>query len=92
MEPISVVQSHPVLQERGSDSIMTSEPTILSIYTTVIAMNTKLDVVLAKTNDHETRIRSLEKWKYMLPTSFFTALGGLGLGLFEFIHLLRAGK
>jgi hypothetical protein len=35
----------------------------------LVRIDTKLDLALRQQEDHEGRIRSLERWRYTLPTS-----------------------
>ena len=36
-------------------------------------------------NDHEGRLRALERWRYALPTSLLLALGSSGLAVAEIV-------
>ena len=42
----------------------------------------KLDAVLANFTDHETRLRTLEKWKYALPVAFLGTLSAALAAIF----------
>jgi len=36
-------------------------------------------------NDHETRLRALERWRYSLPVSLVLALGSTGVAIAELV-------
>lgn len=42
----------------------------------------KLDTVLKVHQDHEARLRAVERWKYALPVAGFTAASSVVLSLF----------
>lgn len=41
-------------------------------------LETKIDLLLVRDADKETRMRLLEKWRYALPTSIALALASVG--------------
>jgi hypothetical protein len=43
----------------------------------------KADTTASAVPDHETRIRSLEKWRYALPPAILLALASIVVGLLE---------
>lgn len=49
-------------------------------------IETKLDILITdygkSDEDHETRLRALERWRYALPTSIVLAIGSLAATLF----------
>lgn len=45
----------------------------------------KLDEALQGYQDHEIRLRSLERWKYALPASLFIALASAGATIVQFV-------
>ncbi len=49
-------------------------------------LETKIDILLARDADKETRMRSLEKWKYALPTSFALALASVAAQILPLIR------
>lgn len=63
------------------------EPALLSIYTKVVEMSTKLEAVINQMPDHENRIRALEKWRYMLPTSIILAVASVAATVVEILSL-----
>lgn len=52
----------------------------------VAYIRAKIETVLETQADHETRIRSSERWRYALPTSAVGALMSVALALFG-IHI-----
>jgi len=73
--------------------------TLKDIYSAVMEMKTdlarhttRMEVMEAKSeqkdgelDDHEKRLRALEKWRYMLPTSALFAIGSAALTIFELL-------
>lgn len=49
-------------------------------------IESKIDKAL---DDHEVRIRSLEKWMYALPASLVLSIGSVGVTIFLAIASLR---
>jgi len=52
-------------------------PTNESLRVTVARIEEKVDVLITQRGDQETRLRSLEKWRYGLPASVLIGLAGL---------------
>ena len=59
---------------------------LLDIYTKQIEMGADMKSLKEQLPDHETRIRSLEHWKYGLPLAGITALGSLALAVYSLVH------
>lgn len=49
-------------------------------------LETKIDMLLVRDADKETRMRLLEKWRYALPTSIALALASVGAQIFPLIQ------
>jgi|HubBroStandDraft_1064217.scaffolds.fasta_scaffold24522_3 hypothetical protein len=68
-----------------------AEPTNIEIYALLIEVKTKLESVIAQMPDHESRIRSLERWRWQLPTSIITAVGSalvaIGAVIYDFLSV-----
>jgi hypothetical protein len=43
----------------------------------LVRLETKIDILIARDDDKETRMRSIEKWRYALPTSMAVALASV---------------
>jgi hypothetical protein len=43
------------------------------------------DEMQKETDDHETRIRGLERWRYMLPSSLITAVASAAVTVYGLI-------
>jgi hypothetical protein len=54
---------------------MNSEPSQLDIYGLLIELKTKVETVLGQYTDHESRLRSLEKFRWQLPTAIIVSVG-----------------
>ena len=50
----------------------------------LVRLDAKVDGLLLASADMETRMRSIEKWKYALPGSVLTAVAALVLALGHF--------
>lgn len=62
--------------------------TLLDIYTRQVEMASTLAVIheqLRAIPDHETRLRSLERWKYALPTSLLFAIVSVAVTVASFV-------
>lgn len=51
------------------------------IYEKVVKMEGALNVLMPQVPDHENRLRSLERWRYALPTSLGTGIIAIVLEL-----------
>lgn len=62
------------------------------IYDQLVSLNSKLDVYITRhenlesltkqrTEDHETRLRSLEKWRYGLPATLVLAVASIAVSI-----------
>lgn len=54
------------------------------IETTLRNIRDDRDADMKQREDHEKRIRGLERWRYMLPSSLVTALISAGVTLYSF--------
>lgn len=48
----------------------------------LVRIETKLDVALTQQQDHEGRIRSLERWRYALPTTALLSLASVATSIY----------
>lgn len=55
------------------------------IYIEVIKMQGLLSAVVERGQDHESRIRALEKWRWSLPGSYIIGLGSAAMGLYALL-------
>lgn len=51
--------------------------TLRDIYNEVASLRSDVAQLVDKVPDHETRIRTLEKWSYALPPTFIIALASI---------------
>lgn len=65
---------------------MTEDIKLIDVYTKQIEMSSDIRNLAAQLPDHENRIRALEKWRYSIPVTAFTATGSLILALFSLFH------
>lgn len=49
-------------------------------------LETKIDMLLTRDADKETRMRLLEKWRYALPTSIALALASVGAQILPLVQ------
>lgn len=70
-------------------AVPAAQITVVDIFAKTIEMQTTLVAIseqLKAIPDHEARIRSLERWKYSLPTAMFAGLGSLFLSVWAVLH------
>jgi len=48
--------------------------------------NTKLDTLITSRDDHESRLRKLEAWRYGLPLTGLVSGGSLALAIVAYLH------
>lgn len=69
--------------ERGELEALRAEVRLLT--STVDKLVTRFDAQSASQVDHESRLRSLERWKAALPLSTFVTMATLAVGLFALL-------
>ena len=70
-------------------AVPAAQVTIVDVFAKQVEMGSQLAIIseqLKAIPDHEQRIRSLEKWKYSLPTAMLAGLGSLALSAWAILH------
>lgn len=68
-----------------SDDLTSPAPVPINPGERLVRIETKLDVLIKQhtttSDDHEKRLRGLERWRYALPTSLVLALGSTAVAV-----------
>lgn len=70
-------------EERPEDHVPTS---YLVVVDRLARIEVKLDEALKLHQDHESRLRVIERWKYALPLTAFTAVISGALAVFAMVY------
>ena len=63
-----------------------ADPTNTDLLVSLTRVETKIDGVVTRVNDHEGRVRKLEAWRYALPSSLVLGAVSVALSIYEARH------
>lgn len=79
-----------------SDDLLAPAPVPINPGERLVRIETKLDVLIGQhaniSDDHEKRLRTLERWRYALPTSLVLALGSTAVAVVALLVQLRSQR